>query len=197
MNVLKTARALGFAALLMAVAACADKPPSAKAEPLGYSHLSMIRLDVAELQIIPAYASSKRRPQVEHLFRTPPQKAVEDWARDRIRAVGRANRAMIVVRRASVIEVPLKTKKGLRGAFTKEPSERYEAELEVELEIRDDTGKRIGWMTTTARRERSVQEGMTEPQRMAFWQRLTAELIDDMAKSFDQRVSDHLGKFRK
>jgi hypothetical protein len=197
MNVLKTARALGFVGVLMAFAACADKPLPAKAEPLGYSHLSMIRLDVAELQIIPAYASPKRRPQVEHLFRTPPQKAVEDWARDRIRAVGRANRAMIVVRRASVIEVPLKTKKGLSGAFTKEPSERYEAELEVELEIRDDTGKRIGWMTTTTRRERSVQEGMTEPQRLAFWQRLTAELIDDMAKSFDLRVSQHLGKFRK
>lgn len=185
------------ATVALTLAACATEKPPPKVEPLSFGNLPEIRLDVAELQIIPAYAATKRRPQVEHLFHTLPQDALQNWARAKVMAAGRTNRAMVVVRQASVIEVPLKTKKGVRGALTKEPSERYEAVVEVELEIRDDTGRRIGWMTTRVSRERSVQEGITEPERMVFWQKLTGELVTDLARAFDQRVTEHLAKFRR
>ncbi len=197
MFAMKVMRPFVVAAAALALAACASEKPPPKVVPLSFGNLPEIRLDVAELQIIPAYAPSKRRPQVEHLFHTTPQDALRNWAGAKIKAAGRTNRAMVVVRQASVIEVPLRVKKGIRGALTKEPSERYEAVLEVELEIRDDAGRRIGWMTTRVSRDRSVQEGISEPERMVFWQKFTGELVTDLARAFDRRVSEHLAKFRK
>jgi hypothetical protein len=196
-NVLRPFVAAAAVSVALTLAACATEKAPPKVQPLSFDNLPEIRLDVAELQIIPAYAATKRRPQVDHLFHTPPQDALRNWARAKIRAAGNARRAMVVVRQASVIEVPLRTKKGVRGALTKEPSERYEAVIEVELEIRDDTGKRVGWMTTRVSRQRSVQEGISEPERMVFWQKLTGELVTDLARAFDRRVTEHLSKFRK
>ena len=196
-NVLRPFVVAAAAGVALTLAACATEKPPPKVQPLSFDNLPEIRLDVAELQIIPAYAATKRRPQVDHLFHTPPQDALRNWARAKIKAAGNARRAMVVVRQASVIEVPLRTKKGVRGALTNEPSERYEAVIEVELEIRDDTGKRVGWMTTRVSRQRSVQEGISEPERMVFWQKLTGELVADLARAFDRRVSEHLSKYRK
>jgi len=191
----KRASILGFVAVVLA--ACAGDKPPPKVPPLDFTKLPEIRLDVADLQVIPAYAQTQRRPHVEHLFPTPPQDALERWAREKILAAGSTRRAMVVIREASVIEVPLKTKRGLTGALTKEPSERYEAVMEVELEIRDDRGERIGWATTRTSRERTVQEGITEPERKVFWQELTGQLVEDMAQAMARRIDESLSQYRR
>ena len=52
-------------------------------------------------------------------------------------------------------------------------------------------------MTTRVSRERSVREGIGEPGRMVFRQEFIGQLVTDLARVFDRRVSEHLAKFRK
>jgi len=56
-----------------AVATPAPAHPSAAAPaPAVVAERQPIRLDVAEIQVIGAYAPPRERPHVEHLFPTPP-----------------------------------------------------------------------------------------------------------------------------
>ncbi len=188
-------RAAAGLSILAGLAACQGTKPAPVVAEIGFAGLKELRLDVAELQVVPAYVPPRVRPNVDHLFPTAPQDAAIRWVREKVRAAGASRRALVVIRRASVTETALPLKRGLSGAFSKEPSERYEAVLEVDVEIRSDHGGRVAMATARATRSKSVMEGTTEPERRAAWQALTQALIEDLAREFERQVRAHLGQY--
>ncbi|HEX7007808.1 MAG TPA: hypothetical protein VF274_11745 [Alphaproteobacteria bacterium] len=173
----------------------ANVGPTEPAPSIDVASLPELRLDVAELQVIPGYVSPGKKPNVEQLASPTPQEAAEAWARSKVKAVGTRNRAMLVIRQASIVEVPLPTKKGLEGLFTKEPDRRYDGTLEADIEIRDDTGRKIAEARARALRTQSVVQGTSEAELKEIWSKMSRDLAGDLASEFDKQIRTNLTSF--
>jgi hypothetical protein len=183
---LRATAALTVLAALMVVFAGTIRAQDAKAP------LPEIRLAVAEMQVIPAYASPRRKPHAEHRMTASPQKVAVDWARAKIRAVGRQDRARVIILDASVIEVPVKGKSGL---FRRGPDRRYDAKLTISVEIRSDAGDLIGNARVTATRSQEVLKGVEGKQLQRIWRGLSERIVSDAANELKRQMQARLGRY--
>ncbi|MBI4184650.1 MAG: hypothetical protein HY521_11715 [Proteobacteria bacterium] len=189
------ARMLVLAALAAALAACETVPPPRTLPELSFAHLPPIRLAVARLEIDDRYQPPFKEPNVEHRLATPPARAAASWARDRLRADGADGVARFVISRAAVVETHLPTRGGIVGVFTRDQGERYDADLEVMLEILSERGTRLGFINAHASRSRTVEEGISLAERERVWFEMTAALVQDLDGELGRQIRTHLGDF--
>lgn len=182
-------------AVSLALAACEFAANSPKYPELSFTHLPQIRLDVAQIEVVNEYLSPSKPPNVEHLFPTPPSVVAERWGRDRLRAVGATGKARVVIRRASVVEVPLKTKTGIRGALTTDQSERYDADVEMAVELEKDGGTVT--VAARSRRSRTVPEDITLNDREKEWFQMNEALINDLNASLETEIRKGMARYIK
>ncbi len=187
--------ALVVLAIAGAVSACTVPPPEPVYPQLTYGHLGAIRLDVAAVEIVEVYVPPLTPPNVEHEFPIPPAAAARRWFEDRLEAVGAAGLALAVVREASVVEVPLKKTTGITGLVTKDQSERYDAKLVMEIEIRSAVGDRAAFVRAVATRSRSVPEDITLNDREKVFFELTEALMNDINAQLLNQINQHLVKY--
>ena len=181
--------------VVVAVAACETPSPGQKLPELTYGHLGKFRLNVGEVQVVSQYVPPMKPPNVEHLSSTPPEKALKRWAADRLKAAGRAGTARFVIVSAAATVEPLKVDKGLSGAFEKQQSKRYRANVEATLEILDAKGFRRGFVDARASRSRTIREDATLNQRERLWFELTEALMNDFNAEIDRQIRKYLGGF--
>lgn len=173
------------------------QPFAAGPAPAVVAERQPIRLDVAEIQVIGAYAPPREAPHVEHLFPTPPQMAAVRWGEAQIKAVGRSNRATLIVNEASVVEVRLPTSGGISSLFKKELTERYDGVIAVELQIRDDFDNLGGRASARVTRSQSVLEDTSEEERKAIWSQMTEAMIADLERELRKRINSNLTRFAR
>lgn len=185
--------ALVLPALLLA--ACETPPSRTPLPDLTYGHLPPFRLEVAVVNIVEGYAPPLAPPHVEHLFPTTPAAAAARWARDRLQPVGRTGEARFTILEASVVEVPLPVSGGIVGALSREQAERYDAVLEVRLDIVNAGGLRAGSVTARAIRSQTVPEGITLNERERVWFALTEALMQSLNAELEANIRRHLAAF--
>lgn len=181
--------ALGVAA---AAAGCAQPVPPPSRPPLIYSHLGPLEFDVADLQIVAEYQSPLVRPNVEHEMPVSPQQALERWANDRIATVGSSGVARFIILNASVKEVELQRTDGVKGYFTVDQSERYEARVEVRLEVNSPNRGANGFVNVAVNRSITVPEDASLRQREDTWYKLVQELMVDFDNEMEKSVRARL-----
>lgn len=182
--------ALAVAIAVMAACSSSQRP---RYSQITFSHLPQIKFDVAQIAVVNEYVAPGKAPNVEHLFPVPLAGTVERWAHDRLRAVGARGQLRFVIKRASVVEVPLKMKTGIRGALTTDQSERYDAVIEVGLEVSKDGGKSsIG---TRVKRTRTVPENVTLNEREKVWFEMTEAMIRDLDASLDRQARERMANY--
>lgn len=180
-------------AALFGVTACEFQVSRPKYAEMSFANLPPINLDVARIQIVKQYVSPAKPPNVEHLFPIRPSAAAEQWARDRLRAVGTTGVARVIVKQASVVEVPLKVKTGVRGMLTRDQSERYDAVLEIAVEVDGAHGK--GSVSSRTQRTRTVAEGITLNQREKVWFELTEAMMRDLNAALENSIRNNLKSY--
>lgn len=180
-----------FASFLLA--ACETPAPAQKLPDLTFAHLGALNLNVATLEVVSDYHAPLKKPNVEHLFPTPPDHALKRWARDRLKAAGKRGSARFVITRAAVTETPLKTKTGIMGAFTTDQAERYDAVIEATLEIFGPGGIRKGFASARVTRSRTVEEGISLNVREKIFLDLTEALMKDFNAEMENNIRRHLG----
>ena len=178
-------------------AAVSKASSKAAARQIAALGLPTIRLAVAELQVIPAYATPGRPPNVEHRMKAPLQAVAAQWARGNVRAVGTLNRARVIVRLASIVAVALKRKTGVSGLFSKEPNTRFDGTLALAIEVRNDKGDLLGHVSAKATRSREVLEGSSEEDHKAVWRAMAEGLVADVARELERQVSLRLTRFAR
>lgn len=193
----KSAEAAGTSAGSVAPPPVTRASSKAAAEQIAALGLPVIRLAVAEMQVIPAYATPGRPPNVEHRMKAPLQAVAAQWARGNVRAVGTLNRARVVVRQASIVAVALKRKTGVSGLFRKEPNTRFDGTLGVAIEVRNDKGDLLGQVSARATRSREVLEGASEEDQKAVWRAMADGLVADVARELERQVSLRLTRFAR
>lgn len=181
-----------FSAAIVFLAGCATEVQKPGFPQISFAHLQPISLNVARVEVENRYVSPATRPNVEHEFPVSPAAAASNWGRDRLRAVGRTGTARVVVHRASVVEVPLKRSTGLKGAFTRDQSERYDAIIDMMVEVRDAQGNVRVTAESTAKRSRSVSENISLNEREKIWFEMTETMMADLNTSLENQIRIHM-----
>ncbi len=76
-----------FVSLLVVFLAACETPVATQTLPeLTYGHLSTFTFNVADVHVAAKYLPPMKAPNVDHLFATPPGKALRRWAADRLKA---------------------------------------------------------------------------------------------------------------
>jgi hypothetical protein len=184
-------RKLLLSALLL-LAACTTSPPPVKFADVTFSDRPRFLLEVAELQVVQEYVPPFRLPNVEHQVPLPPAKAAERWGRDRLVPVGSAGTVVLRVQDARIIETSLRTTPGMRGMFTREQAAKYDATVEVSVEIKPG-GLNTAAAVATARAERSttVAEDISPNQ----LDRVLYELVEGLMRDLDVQLDANIRRY--
>ncbi len=189
---------LGLPALTAALlGACNTPEPRARFAEMTFEHRGDLRLDVGAIEIQTEYRAPLAAPHVEHLFPVAPEAAMRRWARDRLAATGApGRRARFIVKDARVIEEKLARTEGVRGAFTRDQTERYTITLEAALQIVGARGAAPeAFATARAVRSRSVAESVTVNQRERAWFELLEEAMRDLDVELESRIRGNLAQY--
>ncbi len=199
MTALRLSRLAGLLGLLAAgglLSACAQPAAVGPRFPeITFQQHRPFTFAVGRIEVVREYAPPLAAPNVDHLFAVPPMRMAEQWARDRLVAAGGPGELRYVIKRASVVEAQLPRTTGIRGAFTKDQSQRYDAVLEVEIEIRSERGYRDGIVSARAERRQSVSEDVSLAERERVWFSLTEALGRDLNDEFERNIPNALPRF--
>jgi hypothetical protein len=179
---------------LAGLAAC-NTPPSREPFPkLTYVHLPPYRLAVGRVDIVEAYHSPMKAPNIEQNFPVSPAATAEQWAHDRLQAVGGPGRAVYTVLRADALETHLAGDQGtgLFGDFTIPQSERYDLNIAVRLQIVDANGRSIASVDASATRSRTVAADATLNDRERVWFDMTEQAMVDLNASLDKSIPQYM-----
>ncbi len=186
---------IGAYILLAGLGACTTAPPAAQYPDLTYGHHGKIALDVGEIEIVSQYVPPLKPPHVEHLAPVQPEEAMRRWVRDRLEATRPNGRARVTIKDARIVEVPLELTRGIRGFFTTDQSERYDAALEVVVEILDLRGLPQGFVRVRAERSRTVSEDASLADRERVWFEITEALMNELNTELESSIRKHLARF--
>ncbi|HEV2677566.1 MAG TPA: hypothetical protein VGV37_23755 [Aliidongia sp.] len=184
-------RQLLAVALVATAASCASAPPPPpKFADIHFLALPPFRLNVSQVQVDSQFRPTFQEPDVEHEFPVPPQRALENWAHDRLLAVGPTTGfvARFTILDASVRESDLKKKEGLKAVFTTQQNERYDGHVAVLVQLIDPQGIAERTATAEASISRSVPEGITLNERDKVWYELTRDLMADLDRQLQRQI---------
>lgn len=170
-------------------------PPAAQFAEITFQQFPRFNFAVGRIDIVREYVPPATPPNVDHLFPVPPAQMAERWARDRLAAAGGPGELRYIIKRASAVETQLPRTTGIRGAFTNDQTQRYEAVVEVEIEVRNERGYRDGIATGRAERRRSVGEDISLAERERVWFAMTEELGRDLNLELERGIQGALGRF--
>jgi hypothetical protein len=154
-------------ALLGGLAGCSEYRQTTP--ELNFAHLPRIVLDVREAQIDSRYRSPGTPSHIEQTVKPTPEAALIRWAQQRLRSDGTQNIARFTILSAPLTAENLRKSSGLTGALTTEPEQRWTVTVEAQLEILDESGRRLDGYTAKVTRTRDVLEGLTYEERDRFW----------------------------
>lgn len=80
---------------------------------------------------------------------------------------------------------------GLRGAFTKDQAQRFDAKVEMAVEVRNERGFQDGFATATAERFTTVAEDITLNDR----DRILFGLVEDLMRELNTRLDANIRSF--
>jgi len=190
--VLKKLLVACVAIFLLGIAGCANDAQKPIFAQISFAHLQPISLNVARVEVENRYVPPATRPNVEHEFPVSPAASALNWGRDRLRAGGSSGVARVIVRRASVVEVALQKSTGVKGLFTLDQSERYDAVIDMMVEVRDQVGKVRVTAESIAKRSESVSENISLSERQKVWFRMTEAMMVDLNASLEKQVRIHM-----
>lgn len=151
--------------------------------PVNFAKELPFRLDVGQLEIVPEFQAPLQRPNIEHLMPLSPEAATVRWAQDRLKPVGTAGVARVTIRDASVVET------------TSGDMDRYNATLEVAVQIVNDSGAPQADVLARATRSKTIKKSASLNERDQALYEFTEGLIRDIDGQMNKLIPGYMGSW--
>lgn len=184
--------ALGASVLM---AGCETPVEMQRLPDITFAHLPAFRFDVAEIQVISRFSPPGAAPHIEQRLPVPPEKAMRQWASDRLKAVGGAGTLRFVIEDASATETALALDTSLKGQFTKQQAQRYDLAVRALLVLVDAGGTERGTATALASRSITVREDVSLNERERTLFNVVDRLLADFNSEMETNIGRHLGRW--
>ena len=171
--------------LLTACASPAPQPTTTSYPVIQPTAGDVLKLDVAEIQIVKAYAPPRVAPHIEHLLPFDLSDMVANWALDRLKAVGTTGTARVVILNASMREAIRRTES---GAMSFKRNRLYEGALQVRVDVTDPQTQRAGFAKGAAASSRMVAVKISKAKRNRVWNEMTREMLNGLDASLEPDI---------
>ena len=174
---MRSARILAFPILALLLASCG----SSEAPPV-FSEIAFegppIQLNVSAIDVASDFEPTFHAPEVEQNFPILPQRALINWAHQKLAAADPSStaHARVTILDASAHEL------GGPGA--------YDIKLAVRVDIVDPVGNRLKSLTLQASRTASVDPDASADERDMAWYEMTRDAVSTLTASLERHISE-------
>jgi hypothetical protein len=175
----------------LTLASCAP-PPEAPAFPdIRFTSEPPLVLQAAQIEVRTIY----RPGDADNAFPVSPLRAIQNWARDRLRANGQGGPARFVIADATANITDLPVKGGISGTFTDQVSQKYDIAIDAALELFDQTGVVLRSARVTVSRSATVLQSASANERARTRYNLVRDLMSDFDRQAQSRISSGFGQY--
>ena len=179
--------------LVLPLGACETPVEGRNFPQVGFSHQKPIRLDVARVEVKKTPPRALSKDNIEHELPVSLRATAERWARERLKPVGNRGVVVVSIEEASFTETRLKRTEGIKGTFTTDQSERYDAKLGMSVKISDLRGE--GSARAAGSRKQTVAEHITLAEREKVWFKMVEGLMRDVDRELEKQIRVYLRQF--
>jgi hypothetical protein len=182
-------RALLVGALLVGIGACGSEPPRRPTyADIRFTDRAPLNLDVQRIDVVDEYRPVFDPPHFEMRLPVPLPHAADNWARDRLRAVGSRGTAVAAIIDATAVEIQLKKQGGLSSMFTTQVDTQYEVRVGIRVEIKDEHGLTVRTATGHAERSMTMLEDLSLDERDRRLYKMEIELMGELDRQLETQV---------
>lgn len=175
-----------------ALISCSPPPPPAPTFPdIRFTGEPAFLLQAAQIEIRTFYQPTDD----DNAYPVSTLHAVQNWARDRLRANGQGGPARFTIANASATIKNLPIQGGLTGTFTDQVSQQYDVAVDAALELLGPTGEALRSMRVTASRSRTVLQSATANDRAQARYDLVRALMADFDSQAQARIASSFGPY--
>ena len=175
----------------LTLASCAP-PPEAPAFPdIRFTGEPPLVLQAAQIEVRTVY----RPGDADNAFPVSPLRAIQNWARDRLRANGQGGPARFIISDATANITDLPVKGGLSGTFTDQVSQKYDIAVVAALELFDQTGVVLRSARVTVSRSATVLQSASANERARTRYNLVRDLMSEFDRQAQARISSGFGQY--
>jgi hypothetical protein len=175
----------------LALASCGPPPEAPSFPDLRFTAEPPLLLQAAQIEIRTFYQPT----DMDNAFPVSPVRALQNWARDRLRANGQGGPARFTIADATAKITDLPIKGGIAGTFTDQVSQRYDVAVDAALELFDVTGASVRSVRVTASRSRTVLQSASANERDRARYDMVRELMSDFDSQAQARITSGFGSY--
>lgn len=178
-------------ALLLSACATFNDPPRPMPR-YTYQQYPVIGLNVASINVVQAYSMPMQSPNAEHLMPEPLPQSVNNWARNHFKATGTDGVVTITIKDASVIKKDLAPTQGIKGKFTVDQTERYDARVVVEFKVDGASIGPDGSGLINVTRGQTIAENASLQDRDRVWTTMAETMMTDIDAGAQNMLAQRL-----
>ena len=170
---------------------CAPPPEAPSFPDIRFTGEPPLLLLASQIEIRTLYQPG----DADSAFPVSPLRAIQNWARDRLRANGQGGPARFTIADATAKVTDLAVKGGISGTFTDQVSQQYDIALDAALELLDTTGVVVRSARVTVSRSATVLQSATANDRARTRYNLVRDMMSDFDSQAQARISGGFGQY--
>jgi len=175
----------------LGLVSCAP-PPEAPAFPdIRFTGEPPFMFQASQIEIRTVYQPT----DTDNAYPVSPLRAIQNWARDRLRASGQGGPARFTIANATAKITDLAVKGGISGTFTDQVSQQYDVALDAAIQLFDTSGVALRSARITVSRSATVLQSATANDRAKVRYNLVRELMSDFDSQAQARIGSGFGPY--
>lgn len=169
----------------LTLVSCAPPPEAPSFPDIRFTGEPPFMLQASQVEIRTLYQPG----DAENAFPVSPLRAIQNWARDRLRASGQGGPARFTIADATARIADVPVRGGISGTFTDQVSQQYNVAIDAALELLDPAGIALRSARITVSRSATVLQSASANERA----RVRYNLVRDMMADFDRQAQERVG----